>query len=150
MPQSFSNTRIHIIFSTKHRQPFIDNNIEQPLFGYIGQICNELKCKTIIVGGYKDHIHIFCNLYRPLSQSDLVKEIKTNSSRWMKTQGQEYEDFYWQDGFATYSVSQSQSDNLIAYIKNQRQHHEKKTFKEEYREFLELNNLEFDEKYCWD
>lgn len=106
MPHSFSNTIIHIIFGTRYRQDFIDDKIEPKLFGYIGQVINNLQCTTIIVGGYKNHVHILCRLHRPISQSKLVKEIKANSSLWMKTQGQQYEDFYWQDGYASFSVSQ--------------------------------------------
>ena len=150
MPQSLSNTLIHIVFSTKHHQEFIDEEIESKLFGYIGKICNEKNSTTIIVGGYRNHVHVFCRLYRPLSQSDLVKEVKSNSSKWMKTQGQAYENFYWQDGYAVFSVSQSQSSQLVKYIENQRQHHQKISFKDEYRAFLQRHNIEFDERYVWD
>ncbi len=150
MPQSFSNTLIHIVFSTKHRQNFIDDDIEEQLFGYIGSTCNELQCKTIRVGGYRNHVHILCRLYRPLSQSDLVKEIKVSSSKWMKEQGEKYENFYWQDGFAVFSVNQIGSENLVRYIENQKVHHQKQTFKDEYRSHLKSNNLEWNEKYCWD
>lgn len=150
MPQSLSNTLVHIVFSTKHRQNFIDDAIEKPLFGYIGNTCNNLKCKTIIVGGYRNHVHIFCSLYRPLSQSELVKEIKSSSSKWMKSQGPAYENFYWQDGYAIYSVSQSKSTGLIDYIKKQKAHHQKKSFQTEYRKLLTLHDTEFDERYVWD
>jgi len=150
MPQSFSNTLIHIVFSTKNRANFIDDNIESELFDYIGTTCNELNCNTIIVGGYRNHVHIFCSLYRPLSQSELVKNIKANSSKWMKTQGVQYADFYWQDGFAIFSVSQSKSTELIKYIQNQRDHHELKSFEEEYIGLLKLHNIAYDEKYLWD
>lgn len=150
MPQSFSNTLIHIVFSTKNRVNFIDDGIEKHLFGYLGRTCNKLNCNTIIVGGYRNHIHILCSLYRPMSQSVLVKNIKANSSKWMKTQGAKYLDFYWQDGFAVFSVSQSNSNKLIKYIQNQRQHHERKSFDNEYRELLSMHNIEFDEKYLWD
>ncbi len=150
MPQSLSNTLIHIVFSTKNRKNFIDEGIESHLFGYIGGICNEQKCKTIIVGGYLNHVHIFCKLHRPLSQSDLVKEIKSNSSKWMKTQGDQYLDFYWQDGYAVFSVSQSKAIVLINYIKGQKLHHQKATFKDEYLDLLTLHEVAFDPQYLWD
>ena len=150
MPQSLSNTLIHIVFSTKHRVRYIHDHVESKLFGYIGQICNQLKCNTIIVGGYRNHVHRFCSLYRPLSQSTLVKELKTNSSMWMKTQGPAYLDFYWQDGYGVFSVSQSRSTQLISYIHNQRAHHEKQSYKDEYHHLLRKNQIEFDERYVWD
>ena len=150
MPQSLSNTLIHIVFSTKNRQEIIDDDIETHLFGYIGSICNSQNCKTIIVGGYRNHVHIFCSLHRTKSQSDLVKEIKASSSKWIKGQGNQYTNFYWQDGYAVFSVSQSQSGTLIKYIKEQKKHHATKSFQDEYRSLLNLNNISFDEKYIWD
>ena len=150
MPQSLSNTLIHIVFSTKHRKEFIDDSIEDSLFGYIGKVCNDKKCKTIKVGGYRNHVHIFCSLYRPLSQSDLVKEIKSYSSKWIKTQGEAYKDFYWQDGFAIFSVSQSNSSEVIKYIQDQRIHHAGLSFQDEYRKLLTLNGIPYDEKFMWD
>ena len=131
MPQSLSNTIIHIVFSTKHRAKLIDENISDQLFGMIGNECNKLECKTIIIGGYHDHVHILCRLHRPVSQSDLVKTIKSHSSIWMKQQNPKYEKFYWQDGYAIYSVSQNDVDSLVKYIRYQKDHHQKKTFKEE-------------------
>jgi REP element-mobilizing transposase RayT len=150
MPQSLSNTLIHVVFSTKNRVHFVDDNIEGSLFGYVGQICNNLVCQTITVGGYRNHIHIFCSLHRTVSQSKLVKEIKSNSSKWVKTQDLRYKDFYWQDGYAVFSVSQSKSSNLINYIENQKDHHSKISFQDEYRNLLEVNKIPFDEKYIWD
>ena len=150
MPHSFSNTIIHIIFGTRYRQDFIDDKIEPKLFGYIGQVINNLQCTTIIVGGYKNHVHILCRLHRPISQSKLVKEIKANSSLWMKTQGQQYEDFYWQDGYASFSVSQSDMMKVIKYIQNQRQYHLLKEFEKEYLDLLDDNNLKYDKRYIWE
>ena len=150
MPQSLSNTIIHTIFSTKDRVKLIDENIEKSLFGMIGNECNKLKCKTIIVGGYMDHIHILCKLHRPVSQSDFVKTIKSHSSIWMKQQGNQYSNFYWQDGYAVYSVGQIEVDRLINYIQNQKEHHRIKTFKEEYLDFLKDYGVDYNEKYLWD
>ncbi len=150
MPQSLSNTIIHIVFSTKNREKLIDEHIENSLFGVIGNECNKLKCQAITVGGYLDHIHILCKLHRPISQSDLVKTIKSHSSIWMKQQGRKYSQFYWQDGFSVYSVSPSEVDRLVKYINNQKEHHQKKTFKEEYLDFLNFYGVEYDERYMWD
>jgi len=150
MPQSLSNTLIHIVFATKYRQKFIDSNIRNSLFGILGNACNKMKCQTIIVNGYEDHVHIFCSLHRTVTQAKLVEEIKKESSKWMKTQGPQYENFYWQNGYAVFSVSNSQSKILVNYIKNQERHHSKKKFKKEYRELLNSNELEYDEMYVWD
>lgn len=150
MPQSLSKSLIHIVFSTKYRQNLIDEEIEKKLFGYIGEICNNRKCTTLRVGGYRNHVHILCHLHRTITQADLVKYIKGNSSKWIKTMGEQYANFYWQDGYGVFSVSQLEVNNLIRYIENQKQHHEKKTFKTEYVKFLDAYDVEYDERYVWD
>jgi REP element-mobilizing transposase RayT len=150
MPQSLSNTIIHSIFSTKHRVKLIDEEIEHQLFGFIGNECNKLNCKTIKVSGYLDHVHILCKLHRPVSQSDLIKTVKAHSSKWMKQQGQKYEQFYWQDGFSVFSVGKSELPRIIKYLENQKEHHKSKTFKEEYLDFLEYYGVEYELKYLWD
>ena len=122
MPQSLSNTIVHIVFSTKNRVKLIDENIENSLFGMIGNECNKLKCQTIIVGGFQDNVHILCKLHRPVSQSVLLKIIKSHSSILMKQQGSKYDQFYWQ----------------------------KKTLKEEYLVFLKFYEVDYDERYMWD
>ncbi len=150
MPQSLSNTIIHTVFSTKNRIKIIDENIENELFGMIGNECNKLKCNTIIAGGYVDHIHILCKLHRTISQSNFVKTIKAHSSHWMKEQGKQYAQFYWQDGYAIFSVGRNDVNRLVAYIKNQKEHHRKKTFKNEYLDYLRIHEIEYNEEYLWD
>ena len=150
MPQSLSNTIIHIVFSTKHRKKLIDSEIESRIFGCLGNICNENKCQTIIVGGYQDHVHILCHLHRTISISQLVKEIKINSSKWIKSVDEKYKNFYWQDGYGVFSVSQSGVSKVVDYIKNQKEHHNKKTFKAEYKAFLDKNDVSYDDNYMWD
>jgi len=150
MPSSFSQTHVHIVFSTKFRIPYIDKSIESELFGYIGQTCNNLKCSTIIVGGYRNHIHVYCYLHRAISQSDLVKEIKMSSSKWIKTKGKKYTSFRWQRGYSIFSVNPRNADRLIRYIKNQELHHKTKKFKQEYRQLLASYQIPYDEKYIWD
>ncbi len=150
MPQSLSNTLIHIIFSTKNRRKFIDDKVKSSLFGILGNACNKMKCQTIVVNGYQDHVHILCSLHRTVSQSKLLEVIKKESSKWMKTQGEKYKNFYWQDGYAVYSVSQSKSKSVINYIKNQEEHHSIKSFEIEYRELLDLQEVPYKEEYMWD
>ena len=150
MPQSLSRTLIHIIFSTKNRLPFIDESIENQLFSFMGAVCNNYKCQSIIVGGHQDHAHILCSLHRTVTQSDLVKEIKTHSSIWIKTKGVQYTDFYWQNGYAAFSVSESQVPIISRYIQNQKEHHQKQSFEQEYIGILNNHRVEYDDRYMWD
>jgi putative transposase len=150
MPQSLSKVCTHIVFSTKHRREIIDENIEQELWSYIGGICNELECLPIKVGGYVDHIHILCVLSRKIAVMKLLEEVKRSSSKWIKTKGRNYENFYWQDGYGIFSVNPYELEVVVRYIENQKAHHENRTFKDEYRGFLKKYNVEYDERYVWD
>jgi len=150
MPQSLSKVCVHIVFSTKNRYPFIDNEIEQELWAYLGGICKALACNPIRVGGYSDHVHICCLLSRKITQVKLLEEIKKESSKWIKTKGRQYEKFYWQDGYGIFSVNSSEIERVVEYIKNQREHHEKRIFKDELIAFLKKYNAEYDERYLWD
>lgn len=149
MGQSLVKNYVHIVFGTKHRKPIIREYIEQELHGYLGGICNHLECQVIIVGGYTDHIHILCLLSKKITLAKLVQDIKCNSSKWIKTKGSEFSNFYWQDGYAAFSVYPAEIDVVRKYIENQRQHHGKKSFQKEYIEFLEKNEMEYDERYVW-
>lgn len=150
MSQSLAKVCTHITFSTKYRQPLIDDKIENELHTYLGGICNELECLPIKVGGYVDHIHILCVMSRKIAIMDLLKEVKRSSSKWIKTKGQDYQEFYWQDGYGIFSVNPSELEVVIKYIANQKAHHENKTFQDEYRGFLKKYNVEYDERYVWD
>lgn len=150
MSQSLAKVCTHIVFSTKHRQPFIDEKIGNELHAYLVGICNKLECLPIKVGGYVDHIHILCVLSRKIAIMDLLKEVKRGSSKWVKTQGREYEEFYWQDGYGIFSVNPYELEVVVRYIANQKAHHEKRTFKDEYWRFLKKYNVEYDERYVWD
>jgi putative transposase len=140
----------HIVFSTKYRQPLIDQKIEDELWSYMGGICKELECQPIKIGGYVDHIHILSALSRKIAVMKLLEEVKRSSSRWIKTKGPDYKDFYWQDGYGIFSVNPYELDVVVRYIANQKAHHEKKTFNDEYRGFLKRYNVEYDERYVWD
>lgn len=150
MGQSLVKNYIHIIFSTKHREPLIHPPVEAELHSYLGGICNKLDCQVIKVGGYNDHIHILCMLSKKIALMKLMEELKSHSSKWIKTKGTGYENFYWQDGYGAFSVNPSEIDTVIAYIANQHEHHSKKTFQDEYRAFLKKYNVEYEEKYIWD
>ena len=150
MGQSLVKNYIHIVFSTKHRQPIILPEYEHELHSYLGGICKNLDCQPIKVGGYTDHIHILCMLSKKIALMKLLEEVKSHSSKWMKTKDGLLKNFYWQDGYGAFSVNPSEIDTVIAYIANQHDHHSKKTFQEEYRAFLKKYNVEYDERYVWD
>jgi putative transposase len=151
MAQSLSNVAIHITFSTKNRDSyFTDKTIREELHAYIGGTCKALGCPVITVGGTTDHVHILCLLGRTKTISDLLKEMKIESSKWLKTKSPSLRRFSWQSGYGVFSVSNSTIETVKNYIKNQEEHHRKKTFQEEYRKFLSENNVPFDERYVWD
>ncbi len=150
MGQALVKNYLHIVFSTKLRQNWISESIEDELFKYIGGICNKLECYPIKVGGYKNHIHILCMLSKKVTLIKLLEEVKSHSSKWIKTKGNEYQHFYWQNGYGAFSVNPSDVEVVVHYIANQKEHHRKKTFEEEYISFLKKYNTEFDERYLWD
>ncbi len=149
MGQSLVQNYIHIIFSTKHREPLIQPPVEQELHAYLGGICNRLESQSIIVGDYTDHIHILCKLSKKIPLMKLIEELKSHSSKWIKTKGKSYENFYWQDGYGAFSVNPSEIEIVISYISNQKEHHKKKTIQDEYRAFLKKHQIEYDERYVW-
>ena len=138
------------MFSTKYRQPLITDDIEGELHAYLGGICKKLECHPLKVGGYTDHIHILCMLSRKITLMKLLEEIKSHSSKWVKTKGDNFKDFYWQNGYGAFSVKPSEVDVVIRYIANQKEHHSKKTFQNEYKAYLKKYDVEFDERYVWD
>ena len=150
MPQSLVKNYMHITFSTKNRYPFIDKRIQEELFSYLGGICKNLECNPLIVGGHQDHIHILCLLSRKIALMKLIEELKTHSSKWIKTKGQQYQKFYWQNGYGGFSIHPAQIDVVKGYISTQNEHHKKKSFKDEYLAFLKEYNISYDERYVWD
>jgi REP element-mobilizing transposase RayT len=149
MSQSLSKVYVHLTFSTKHRQALIDDTIKTSLFEYLGGICKGLECNPVIVGGYHDHVHILCLLSRKITQMKLLEEVKKQSSKWIKTKGEAYSNFYWQDGYGIFSVNPSQIDVVVRYISNQEEHHRHRIFQDEFRAFLEKYKIDFDERYVW-
>ena len=139
-----------MIFSTRDRLPYIADGVIKGLHAYLAQIAREHNCDCFRVGGVADHVHLAVRLSRTISISKLIEELKKGSSKWMKTQGSDLGSFSWQRGYGCFSLSPKDLDKLITYIANQKQHHETKDFKEEFREFLEKYGVEYDERYVWD
>lgn len=149
MAQSINKIFLHIIFHVKTTSPKILEGDAERLHEYVGQLINTTGCQSVRVGGIDDHIHAVCMLSREETVSHLVEEMKRNSSRWIKTLSPHYRTFAWQGGYAAYSVSQSVVDKVIEYVSNQKEHHQKMTFEEEYIQFLKLHNIAFDERYVF-
>ncbi len=150
MPQSFANDYVHIVFSTKYRQPFLHDGIRDRMFAYMGGICNEFESTPIIIGGYYDHVHILCDLSRKIAMMKLVEEVKVRSSRWIKHEEEQCVNFFWQHGYAGYSVDKQTLASKINYISQQMKHHQGIEFQPEYRLFLEEHDQQYDERYVWD
>jgi REP element-mobilizing transposase RayT len=150
MGQSLLRVATHLVFGTKNRQPLIDEAIEPELYAYLGGVCNEMDCQSIKVGGYLDHVHVLCLLSKKVALMDLLEEVKKRSSKWIKTKGEQYENFYWQKGYSAFSVNYMEIDKVIYYIHNQHLHHNGESFQQEYIRMLIENMMEYDERYIWD
>ncbi len=150
MAQSLSSILIHLVFSTKNREPLITPEIEKELHPYMAKIFRELKSPSLAIDGTSDHLHILFSLGRVIKVADLVEEVKTESSKWIKTKGREFKNFHWQRGYGAFSIGQSNVVSLERYIYGQKQHHRRVTFQDEYRKFLEAYRIDFDERYVWD
>ena len=150
MPQSLAKVYVHIIFSTKNRVPIISNNIRNELYAYISGILINLKSDVIKINGTQDHLHILCTIPRTVTIAKVLEEVKKSSSRWIKTKGSPWNQFAWQDGYGIFFVSSSEVQDTISYIENQEKHHQKLSFKDELRIFLNEYGVEYDERYLWD
>ena len=147
MSQSFVQIYVHIAFRTKNNVYFISEEIEEELYSYIGGILKNYSSISIQIGGMSDHIHLLCTLPKTMTLPKLVEEVKKSSSKWMKTKGRKYEKFFWQDGYGAFSVSSSKVETVKRYILNQKEHHRKMSFIEEYKQFLDEYGIEYDDKY---
>lgn len=150
MPQSLSNVILHVIFSTKGRELWLDGKARPRIHAYLATVCRDLGATFVHVGGVSDHVHIVTTLPRTLSQADLVEQIKKTSSKWMKDLGVRYRGFSWQRGYAAFSVSPSKLAAVLKYVDGQQEHHRTHTFQDEYRDLLRRHRVQFDERYVWD
>lgn len=150
MPQSLSLVIVHLVFSTKDRQPLIGASVRPALHAYLATVARNMDCEAYRVGGVADHVHLAIRLSRTVSIAKLVEELKTSSSKWLKTQPPGLSSFSWQRGYGAFSVAPSDLDALRAYIDEQEEHHRVRTFQEEYRAFLTKYAVDFDERYVWD
>ena len=150
MPGTYSQIYIQYVFAVKGRKNLLHDDWRDELFKYISGTITAKGQKSIIVNGYRDHVHVFVGLKPSMRISDLIRDIKNNSSNFINSKGWVKGKFSWQDGYGVFTYSHSSIENVYKYILNQESHHEKKTFKEEYIDFLEKFEVEFEGKYLFD
>ncbi|HEV3163540.1 MAG TPA: IS200/IS605 family transposase [Isosphaeraceae bacterium] len=150
MAQSLSSILIHLIFSTKNRHPWINEKVECDLHKYLTTVLHNQGSPALAINGTTDHIHILFALASTVRLRDVVEEIKKNPSKWIKTQGPEYQSFAWQAGYGAFSLGQSNINPARKYIAGQKEHHLNCTFQEEFRAFLVEYEITHDERYVWD
>src|SRR6218665_380156 len=146
---TFKQIFYQIVFATKHHEPTINEKNESELYKYIWGIIKNKKCQLYRINGMPDHIHIFCDLHPTINLSDLVKDIKVATNLWIKQSGLFPGFVGWQDGYGAFTYSIREKDMVINYIKNQKEHHKKETFEDEFRRLLNEHGIEFDEKYLF-
>ncbi len=150
MPQSLSKLYAHLIFSTKDRYPYLDNEVRPQMHGYLATVLRDLGSPYAVVGGVADHVHILFDMGKKHAPVLFVEKIKRESSKFVKTLGTRYKKFYWQRGYGMFSVSPTHRDDVEAYVRNQEEHHRTLTFQDEFRMFLRRYGMDYDEKYVWD
>jgi REP element-mobilizing transposase RayT len=150
MSQSLSSVLLHVIYSTHNRTPWLKDSLCQEMHAFLAGAVRKCGCEAYRVGGVSDHVHLAVRLHRTIAIADLIKEVKSSSSKWIKTRDPICRDFAWQKGYGVFSLGMSQRDQLIRYIEGQEAHHKTLTFQEEYRTFLNKYEITYDERYVWD
>jgi putative transposase len=146
MPHTCGNVLLHVIFSTLQRRPLIKPDFRDDLFAYLGGIVREMNGTALIINGTADHVHMLIRTRPSHAPADIVRTVKTNSTRWVR---ERYRNFAWQTGYGVFSVSESSVSTVTKYIVSQEEHHKKQSFQDEFRAFLKKNGIVVDEKYVW-
>ena len=151
MPQSLANIIIHLVFSTKDRNELIVGHLEKSLYAYMRGIADNIKSPILEIGGMPDHLHMLFQLPRTLTLSEAVQQLKIGSSRFVKEkEADKASGFARQRGYGAFSVSPSQKNQVIKYIRMQKEHHQKCSFQDEYRALIAKHEMALDERYVWD
>jgi REP element-mobilizing transposase RayT len=150
MPQSLAKIYVHLVFSTKHRERVLPDEVRADLHAYLGGILKGLGCVPIEINSEPDHIHTLFVLSRTETLSNIVGQMKKSSNDWLRAKGPKFAQFFWQAGYGAFSLSQSAVEDVRRYIRNQHQHHQRTSFQDEFRTFLRRYEVEFDERYVWD
>lgn len=150
MPQSLAQILVHVVFSTKNREPVLDDAVRIDLHAYIGGIVAHHAGSLLSAGSVADHIHLLLAHPRTSAPAELIQDIKTGSSKWIKTRGNRYQLFHWQSGYGIFSVSTSHRAAVESYLARQAEHHRTISFQDEYRNLLRDHGIEWNEAYVWD
>ena len=150
MPQSLTKLYAHLIFSTKNRQPYLTSGIRSQVHAYLSTLVRDSGSPHVVVGGVEDHVHLLFDMGKSLAPVKFVEFVKRDSSKFIKTLSDDFNDFYWQRGYGMFSVSPIHVQEVTTYINSQEEHHQKVTFREELLSFLKRYNIEYDEQYLWD
>jgi len=150
MSQSLVKNLVHLVYSTKHREPLIPKSHQKALFAYQAGVFKEWESPALMIGGVEDHVHALFAVSKNHALKKIVEEVKKGSSKWMKTDAPRVQQFSWQAGYAAFSVSQSNVATVQRYIEKQEEHHRKMTFQDELRALFKRHGVEFDERYVWD
>jgi REP element-mobilizing transposase RayT len=150
MPGTYSQILLHIVFSTKHREPWITPDIVERLYPYMGGLVRAEKGLLYDVGGVEDHVHMYLRWRPDESVSDLMRTVKARSSKWVHDTFPAFDAFAWQEGYSVFSVSKSQEGAVKKYVAGQAKHHKKEDFKSELLRLLRAHGVEFDERYVFD
>lgn len=151
MAQSLAQIYVHIVFSTKERHPFLrDRELREEMHCYLIGICGRQGSPSVAVGGVEDHVHLLCRLSPTLAVADLVRELKRDSSKWVKLRHADTHLFDWQNGYGAFSLSPAHVDPLMAFIADQERHHQTDSYQDELRRILRKYGVEYDERYLWD
>ena len=150
MANTYYSVYEHIVFSTKNRIRVFTPEIRKELFAYVAGAIKKQGCEVLVVGGFWDHVHILVHKRSTVLTSDLVKEVKRTSSKWLKEKGVAYGKFSWQIGYGAFSVSFWDVGKITTYIRDQEKHHEKMNWENEYRKLLKRHGVEFEEQYFLD
>ena len=151
MPQSLAAIYLHIVFATKHRQPWLRDDAKRfALHEYLGGIARNMDCQPVRIGGVADHVHVLVRFGRTISVAELVREMKRGSTVWLRDADDAMSSFEWQAGYGAFSVSVSRLDDVVAYIAHQDEHHRVVTFQQELRAFFDKHGIAFDERFVWD
>lgn len=150
MANTYTQLNMHVVFSVKGRENMLSAKSRSEIFKYITGILTNINQFSLAVNGYKDHVHIFFEMDPNKSLSDIVRIVKSNSSKWINERKFVPDTFSWQGGYGGFSYSRSQRNNIIQYIINQEEHHRNKTFREEYLAMLETFEIDFDDQYVFE
>lgn len=150
MANTYTQINIHAIFSIKRRENKIQSHFQDQLFKYISGILNNNKQYALAVNGYKDHVHLFFEMHPTIALSDIIRIVKSSSSKWVNENRFIAGKFNWQEGYGAFSYSHSQRDTVIKYITEQEKHHREKTFREEYLDLLRKFEIPFNDHYVFE